>query len=249
MDLLTLRGQRIIRRADLILYADSLVNPEIARLAKPGCEVLGSAGMALDEIVGRMVAAARAGWIVARVHSGDPSVFGAIHEQMAALRAEGISYAVVPGVSSLFGAAAALGVELTVPQLCQTVIISRAEGRAQVPERERLRDLAAHRATMAIFLSVSLVEEVVAQLVAGGYPPSTPAAVVYRASWPEQQIIRGALAEIAKAAHDSGIARQALILVGEALSLGQGSERAASSQLYDPAFGHSCRAANRVGEG
>ena len=241
LDLLTLRAQRIIQRADLVLYADSLVDPAIATLAKPGAEVVGSADLTLDEIVGRMVAAAKAGLVVARVHSGDPSIFGAIHEQMAALEAAGVGYVIVPGVSSLFAAAAALGVELTVPGISQTVIISRAAGRTPVPERERLRDLAAHRATLAIFLSAGMVEEVVAQLVEGGFAPSTPAAVVYRATWPDQQIVRGVLREMCEAVPTRGIARQAIILVGDALSPSHRRDRPATSRLYDPAFGHGRR--------
>lgn len=249
LDLLTLRAQRIIEQADLILYADSLVNPEIVTLAKPGAEALGTADMTLDELVGRMVVAARAGLLVARVHSGDPSIFGAIHEQMAALAAAEIDYAVVPGVSSLFGAAAALGLELTVPGVSQTVIISRTEGRTPVPETEQLRALAAHRATMAIFLSAAMIEQVVAQLIEGGYPAGTPVAVVYRATWPEEQIVRGTLSGIAAAALAAGITRQALILVGDALRAVPGQERGGGSRLYDPAFGHSHRAPRTVREG
>lgn len=249
LDLLTVRAQRIIARADLILYADSLVNPEIATLAKPGAVVLGTASMALDEIVARLVAAARAGKLVARVHSGDPSIYGAIREQMAALAAAGIAYAVVPGVSSLFGAAAALGVELTAPEVSQTVIISRAEGRTPVPAPEKLPLLAAHRATLALFLSVALIGDVAAELMEGGYAPSTPVAVVYRATWPEQQIVRGTLVDIVAAVQASGIKRQALILVGEALRPPGEQSPAAQSRLYDPAFGHGYRLERKAGEG
>lgn len=241
LDLLTVRAERILQRADLILYADSLVDPEIAGLAKPGARVVGSAGMALPEIVGRMVGAARAGQLVARVHSGDPSLYGAIREQMVALAAEGIEYAVVPGVSSVFAAAAALGVELTVPEVSQTVILTRAEGRTPVPEGQKLRDLARHGATLAIYLSVGMVEKVVAELLEGGYPPSTPAAVVYRASRPDQRVLRGTLAEMAETVRASGIDRQALILVGDALKPVDGGEASAVSKLYDPAFGHGYR--------
>lgn len=249
LDLLTVRAQRIIERADLVLWADSLVNPEIASLARPGAEVVGTASLALDEIVGRTVEAARVGKLVARVHSGDPSVFGAIREQMAVLRAAGVSYLVVPGVSSLFGAAAELGVELTVPEVSQTVIITRAAGRTPVPEREGLRELAAHRCTLALYLSVGMVESIVAELVEGGYPPATPAAVVYRATWPDQRIVRGTLAGLDEAARASGITRQALVLVGEALREIPAGEPAATSRLYDPAFGHGYRVSRTAGEG
>ena len=241
LDLLTVRAQRILEGADLILYADSLVNPEIATLAKPEAEVVGSAGMALNEIVQRMVDAARAGRIVARVHSGDPSIFGAIREQMERLVAASVSYTVVPGVSSLFAAAAALGVEFTAPGVIQTVIIGRAEGRTPVPESQRLEGLAAHRATLAVYLSVGSIEKVVADLIRGGYDEETSAAVVYRASWPDQRILRGTLAGIAEAVRAAGIERQALVLVGEALRpVGEPGERR-TSLLYDPTFGHGWR--------
>ncbi len=244
LDLLTVRARRILQEADLILYADSLVNPEIATLARPGAEVVGSAGLTLGEMSGRMIEASRAGRLVARVHSGDPSVYGAIREQMVALSAARVRYAVVPGVTSLFGAAAALGVELTVPEVSQTIIISRAEGRTPVPERERLRNLAGHRATLAIYLSIGMIEQVVEELREGGYPAETPAAVVYRATWPDQQIIRGTLSGIAGAVRAAGIQRQALILVGEALRLHGEGDAFAASQLYSPDFRHGYRDAS-----
>jgi precorrin-4 methylase len=160
---------------------------------------------------------------------------------MAALDAAGLSYEIVPGVSSLFGAAAALGVELTLPTVCQSVIISRMAGRTPVPERESLRALAGHGATMAIFLSAALIDEVVAELIAGGCPPETPAAVVYRATWPDEQIVRTCLAELALAMRAAGITRQALVLVGEALRRRQADGESRASLLYDPAFGHGRR--------
>lgn len=241
LDLLTVRAQRILQEVDLILYADSLVSPEIARLAKPGADVLGSASLTLEEIVALMVGAARAGKLVARVHSGDPSIYGAIHEQAAALRAAGVTYEVVPGVSSLFAAAATLGVELTVPGVTQTVIVTRAEGRTLVPEREALRSLAAHRATIALFLSVGMMEKVVGQLMEGGYPASTPVAVVYRASWPDQQTVVGTLSEIAPRVGKTKIDRQAIVLVGDALGSLLGEETGAASQLYSSSFSHGYR--------
>jgi precorrin-4 C11-methyltransferase len=241
LDLMTVRAQRLIQEADLILYADSLVNPEIATLARPEAEVVGSAAMTLEEILDRMIAAARAGRIVARVHSGDPSVYGAIREQMAGLVAAGVGYEVVPGVSSLFGAAAELGIELTVPELSQTIIITRAEGRTPVPDTQRLRGLAAHRATMAIYLSVGSIDAVVAELLEGGYRAETPAAVVYRATWPDQQILRGRLSDIAEAVRASGITRQALILVGDAVRSMNDGVSITTSLLYDPTFDHGYR--------
>ncbi len=244
MDLLTLRAERLIRQADLIIYADSLVNSEIAALAKPGAKVLGSSGMSLDEMVSCMVDAATAGQTVARVHSGDPSIYGAIREQMAALRATGVSYAVVPGVSSVFGAAAALQVELTMPEVSQTVILCRAEDRTPVPDGQGLSELARHGATMAIYLSTGIVERVVAELLQGGYAPETPAAVVYRASWPDEQLVRGTLSDIAEAVRAKGIRRQALILVGDALKTIEEGELAATSLLYAPSFSHGYRTAS-----
>ncbi|MCL4466287.1 MAG: precorrin-4 C(11)-methyltransferase [Chloroflexi bacterium] len=242
LDLLTLRAERLLRRADLILYADSLVNPEITTLAKPGAKVIGTASLALDEIVGLMVEAVGAGRLVARVHSGDPSLYGAIREQMVALRAAGVTYAVVPGVSSLFGAAAALGVELTCPEVSQTVIISRVAGRTPVPEREDLPALATHGTTLVLFLSVAQIDEVVSQLREGGYAADTPAAVVYRATWPDQQIVQAELSALPTAVRASGITHQALILVGDALQAGPGSVPQPASRLYDPSFGHGWRA-------
>ncbi|MHB0870431.1 MAG: precorrin-4 C(11)-methyltransferase [Chloroflexota bacterium] len=244
LDLLTVRAQRILGQADLILYADSLVNLGIASLAKAGAEVAGSSGLTLAEIVGRMVQAARAGRIVARVHSGDPSLYGATREQMAALQAAGVGYEVVPGVSSLFAAAAVLGVELTMPEVSQTVIIGRAEGRTPVPDRQKLRELASHRATMAIYLSAGMIERVVAELLQGGYQEGTPAAVVYRATWPDQRILRGTLSSIPEAVRTARIDRQALILVGDALAPMNDQDRSAASLLYDPAFGHGYRKAS-----
>ncbi len=244
MDLLTLRAERLIRQADLILYADSLVNPEIATLAKPGAEVLGSSGMSLDEMVSRMLEAARAGRIVARVHSGDPSIYGAIREQMEALAAAGVGYAVVPGVSSVLAAAAALQVELTVPEVSQAVILCRAERRTPVPEGQKLPDLARAGATMAIYLGAGLLEQVVAELLQGGYAPETPVAVVYRATWPDERIVRGTLYDIAQAVAAADIRRQALILVGEALRPAERGGVSRSSLLYDPSFSHGYRAAS-----
>jgi precorrin-4/cobalt-precorrin-4 C11-methyltransferase len=172
-ELLTLRASRVLREADVILYADSLVSPVITQFAKPGATVQGTSGLHLEAIVAKMVAAVRAGQIVARVHSGDPTVYGAIHEQMVRLREAGVSYEIIPGVSSVFAAAARLGVECTVPEVVQTLILARCAGRTPMPEKENLRNLAAHQATLGLFLSASHLEEVVAELTAGGYPANT----------------------------------------------------------------------------
>jgi precorrin-4/cobalt-precorrin-4 C11-methyltransferase len=238
-ELLTLRGRRLIGEADLVLYADSLVSPEILAFARPGAEVVPTAELTLETIVERMLAAGRAGQIVARVHSGDPSLYGALHEQLVWLEREGLPYEIVPGVSSAFAAAAVLGAELTVPEVAQTVIFTRLPSRTVGVEGERLRELARHGATMAIFLSVTTIERVVAELLAGGYPPDTPAAVVYRATWPDQQVIRSRLDQIGARTRAAGFKRQALILVGRALDQAiRQSAGALRSRLYAPDHAH-----------
>jgi precorrin-4/cobalt-precorrin-4 C11-methyltransferase len=234
-DLITLRGRRLLDEADLIVYAGSLVNP--ALLADVRGEVHDSAGLDLDRIMELMVPAVRRGRRVVRLHTGDPAIYGAIREQMRRLEAEGIGYEVVPGVSSALAAAAALKCELTVPELTQTVIFTRQAGRTPVPEPERLANLAALQASMCIFLSVAMIGEVVAELVAGGYPPETPAAVVERVSWPGELIVRGTLADIASRVADAGIRKTAMILVGRALDKAGGAE----SLLYAAGFSHGYR--------
>ncbi|MBX6377774.1 MAG: precorrin-4 C(11)-methyltransferase [Clostridia bacterium] len=245
LDLLTVRGRRIIGQADVLVYTDSLVNPDIRQLARADAVIHGSAALTLEEIVTIMVEAARRGLTVARVHSGDPSLFGAVLEQMAALERAGVPFEVVPGVSSLAAAAAALKVELTVPEVSQTVIVTRAEGRTPVPEGEKLRDLARHGATVVLFLSAALIEKAVAELLAGGYPPETPAAVVYRASWPDEKVVRGTLADIAARSRAARVRSQALILVGRCLDPALRREGGPRSRLYDPGFGHGFRRARR----
>lgn len=244
-DLITVRGRAIIEQADLVLYADSLVQASVAGLArKPTARIIGSAELHLAELVALMVEAAQAGQVVARVHTGDPALYGAIHEQMAALDEHGIPYAIVPGVTAAFAAAARLGVELTVPELTQTVILGRVAGRTPVPEREALPALAAHGASLALYLSIDQIERVVAELLAGGaYTPATPVAVVYRATWPDEQVLTGTLADIAAAVRAAGYTRHALILVGPALRPGRA---AAPSRLYDASFGHGYRSVARA---
>ena len=235
-DLITLRGKAILERADVVIWADSLVNPEVLGWARPNANVHASSAMTLEEQVAVMVAAASAGRVVARLHTGDPAFYGAINEQMRALDAAGVTYAIVPGVSSVSAAAAALGTELTAPEVSQTVILTRAAGRTPVPAAEALSGLAGHQATLVLFLSAGLAERAVADLIAGGYPPETPAAVVYRASWPDEMIVRVPLAELPGALRAAGISRQALILVGQALAAPE-----KSSLLYDPGFSHGWR--------
>jgi precorrin-4/cobalt-precorrin-4 C11-methyltransferase len=235
-ELLTLKGRRLLDQADLIIFAGSLVNP--ALLAGVKAEIHDSAGLTLDEIVALMVAAHGQGRRVVRLHTGDPAIFGAVKEQMAGLDRANIPYEVVPGVSSMAAAAAALKAELTLPELSQTVIITRQAGRTPVPEGEDLASLASHQATMMIFLSVGLIEQVVAELMAGGYPAATPVAVVAKASWPEEQVIRGDLAGISHLVRAAKISKTAIIAVGRVF--GQG-ELQAVSKLYDAEFTHGFR--------
>lgn len=242
LKLLTVKGKEVIEKADVIIYADSLVNPEIRSLAKKGARIYGSSSLTLEEITEIVLRAAREGKMVARVHSGDPSIYGAISEQMAMLDDGGIEYEVVPGVSSLGAAAASLKVELTFPEVSQTIIITRKEGRTPVPRREKLKDLAAHRSTLAIFLSAGMIREVVEDLLEGGYPGDTPAAVVKRASWPDEQVCRAPLEKLAGEVERAGIKEQALILVGQALGQ-ENSRKGPRSRLYSKDFSHGFRKA------
>lgn len=237
-DLITVRGKRIIGEADVIIYADSLVSPELCASAKDGAQIHKSSSLTLDEITALIVSAVAEGKTVVRLHTGDPAIFGAIQEQMVALDKRGIEYEIVPGVSSLFASAAALRAELTVPEVAQTVIITRMEGRTPVPELEALRSLAAHRTTLAIFLSASMVESVVAELLAGGYTPDTPAALVYKATWDDEVVLRATLDTLAERVKAAGISRHAIILVGEFLNAKEGDHR---SKLYDGSFKHGYR--------
>ena len=230
-DLITVRGARLLGQADVIVYAGSLVNPQLLSYAKEGCEIHNSAKMTLEEVVDVMAKAHFLGKNVVRLHTGDPSIYGAIREQMDALRQKNIPFEVVPGVSSFCGAAAALQAEYTLPGVSQTVIITRAAGRTSVPEKENIRSLAAHRATMAIFLSAGLLEQLTEDLVEGGYPPETPAAIVYKATWPDEKVCICQVSTLAETAQKEGINKTALILVGD--FLGQQYDR---SLLYHPNF-------------
>jgi precorrin-4 C11-methyltransferase len=240
-ELLTVKAKRLIETADVVVWADSLVHPDVAALARADADVLGSSALTLEQITDTLVAASRAGKTVARVQSGDPSLYGAIHEQQVLLEHERVPYEIVPGVSSAFAAAALLDAELTVPDVAQTVIFTRVANRTTtVPSGERLRELARHGATLVIFLSASVIEKVVEELQTGGYTAETPAAVVYRATWEDQQILRGTLADIAPAARAARITKQALILVGPALdpTLRQHAAATARSHLYRPDYTH-----------
>lgn len=236
-DLLTIKGKKIIDRADVIIYAGSLVNKEILKDAKADAAIYNSAAMTLEEVLAVMQKAEADGLVTARVHTGDPSVFGAHREQMDALKQLGIPYEVIPGVSSFVAAAAALKKEYTLPGVSQTVILTRMEGRTAMPPKESIRDLARHNATMVIFLSVGMIDRLAAELMQE-YRPDTSAAVVYKASWENQKIVQGTLSDIARKVTDAGIKKTALIVVGDFLG-----EEYELSRLYDKTFSHEYRRA------
>ncbi len=237
-ELITLKGQRALARADLVLFTGSLLPPELLTWCRPEAVLVDTATLDLEAIAGRMISAHENGLRVVRLHTGDPSLYSAIHEQIILLRRAQVPYQIIPGVTAGAAAAATLGRELTVPELTQTVIYTRAAGRTPVPPAESLASLATHQATLVIYLSIHLLEAVVEQLLPH-YGPQTPVAVVYRASWPDEQIIQGTLATIPAMVREAGIRRQALILVGPALA----PEEAGRSKLYDPTFGHGYREA------
>lgn len=234
-ELITMKGRRLLDTADLVVYAGSLVNSALLTGIRAECH--DSAPLDLEAIMQLLARGYEKGQRVVRLHTGDPTMYGAIREQMQWLDVRGIPYQVVPGVSSAFASAAALKVEMTVPEVTQTVILTRQAGRTPVPERESLRSLARIQATMCIFLSVSMMDSVVADLLAGGYPETTPVAVVEKASWPDERIVRGVLADIAERVRNAQIRKTAMILVGPALA----PEHAAVSRLYDAAFSHEYR--------
>ncbi|HCE67063.1 MAG: precorrin-4 C(11)-methyltransferase [Geobacteraceae bacterium GWC2_55_20] len=239
-DLITVRGARLLRHADVVIFAGSLVDLKLVQLYATKADVFDSAGMTLGEVITVMMDAIAAGRSVVRLHTGDPSIYGAIQEQMEALDRIGVTYQVVPGVTSAFAAAAALKQELTLPELSQTVIFTRVEGRTPVPERERLTEIARIGATLVIYLSVGMIEKVVEQLLQGAYTDSTAAAIVCRASWEDEQIILGSLADIAAKVREAGIDRQALIIVGDVLAARREGLKA-RSLLYDDGFSHGYR--------
>lgn len=255
-ELLTIKAKRIIESADVIIYADSLVHPSIVESAKPGADVHGSKEMTLPEIMKLTVDAVTQGKMVARVQSGDPAIYGAMVEQMRVLESEGIEYEVIPGVSSAFAAAAVLKTELTVPEISQTVILTRAEGRVAMPPKEQLKDLAAHGCTLVIFMSITRITKIVREFRAAGYAKKTPVAVVYRVGWPDQLVLRGNLSDIATKVREAKITLQALILVGPALDPAlrqpdQPGTGSATSHLYSADYTHQYRRSqsrNKAGE-
>ncbi len=235
-DLITIRGVKHLETADIVIYAGSLVNPQLLEYTKDGCEIFNSASMTLEDVLAVMQRGNAENKKVVRLHTGDPSIYGAIREQMDELVKMDIEFDVTPGVSALFGAAASLKAEYTLPDVSQTVIITRMAGRTPVPERENIASLAAHNATMAIYLSTGLLEGLCEELVSGGYSMDTPAAIVYKASWDDEKKIIGTIKELPKMAKENNITKTALILVGN--FLGDAYEK---SKLYDKSFTHEFR--------
>ncbi len=230
-DLITLRGAELLKKADCIIYAGSLVNPALLEMAKEGCEIYNSATMTLEEVLEVMFGMEASGKMTVRLHTGDASLFGAIREQMDALDEKGIAYDDTPGVSSFCGAAAALNAEYTLPGVSQSLIITRMAGRTPVPEKEQLALMAQHQASMVLFLSSGLLNEVQEELLRGGYQADTPAAIVYKATWPDEKVIRCTVGTLAQRGAEEGIRKTALLLIGDFLD--SGYER---SRLYDPTF-------------
>ena len=231
VDLITVRGARLLSEADVVIYAGSLVNPDLLSYTKEGCDIHDSAKMTLEQVIEVIKKAEADGKVTVRLHTGDSSIYGAVREQFDELQGLGIEYDVCPGVSSFCGAAASLKTEYTLPDVSQTVIITRTAGRTPVPERESIRALAAHQSTMVLFLSTSLTERLQADLLAGGYPRNTPVAVVYKATWPEEQIFRCTVDTLHKTVTENGLTKTSLIVVGNCMG-----DKYLRSLPYHPGF-------------
>ncbi len=231
-DLITVRGMRLLQQADVVVYAGSLVNPELLDYAKADCVRYNSAYMTLEEVIGVIEKAEAEQKTTVRLHTGEPSLYGAVREQMDLLEQKGILYESCPGVSACFGAAAALNLEYTLPGISQSLIITRMEGRTPVPEAERIESLAAHHASMAVYLSAGMLGELSRKLIAGGYEADTPAALVYKATWPEEEAYLCKVSELAETAEAHQITKTAVVLVGEAIA----HRRYERSRLYAPDF-------------
>lgn len=239
-DLITVRGMRLLEKADVVIYAGSLVNPELLAYTKEDCKVYNSATMTLEEVLSVMTEAEAAGKMTVRLHTGEPSIYGAIREQMDVLDAKQIPYESCPGVSACFGAAAGLNLEYTLPEVSQSLIITRMEGRTKVPEKESIERFAAHHASMAVYLSTGMLEELSRRLIAGGYEADTPAALVYKATWPEERAFVCTVGTVAQTAAENGITKTALVLVGDVIAHTD-YER---SRLYAPDFSTEFRKAS-----
>ena len=231
-DLITIRGKKFLEEADVIIYAGSLVNPKLLDYAKAGCQIYNSAKMTLEEVLDVMREAEKAEKMTVRLHTGDPCLYGAIREQMDVLDKEGVSYDYCPGVSSFCGAASALNLEYTLPEVSQSVIITRMAGRTPVPEKESIESFAAHQATMVVFLSTGMLEELSRRLIEGGYTADTPAAIVYKATWPEQKTFVCTVGTLAKTAAENNITKTALMIIGDTVAAAHYDR----SKLYDPEF-------------
>lgn len=237
-ELITLKGYRLLQQAQVVIYAGSLINTELLAYCPEGAECHDSAELHLEQIIDLMEAGVKAGKTVVRLQTGDVSLYGSVREQGEVLTGRGIPWKVVPGVSAFLGAAAELGVEYTVPEVSQSLVITRLEGRTPVPPLEQLESFAAHQTSMAIYLSVQRINRVAERLIEGGYPADTPVAVIYKATWPESQTVRGTLTDIADKVRDAGIRKTALILVGKFLG-----EEYHYSRLYAADFSHEYRKA------
>lgn len=231
-DLITVRGKNFLEEADIIIYAGSLVNPQLLDYAKEGAEVFNSAAMTLEEVLAVMYSAEAEGKMTVRLHTGDPSLYGAIREQMDHLDEKGICYDSCPGVSSFCGAASALNLEYTLPNVSQSVIITRMAGRTPVPSKESIESFAAHQATMVVFLSTGMLEELTARLIAGGYTKDTPAAIVYKATWKDEKKVVCTVGTLAETAKKENITKTALMIIGDVVT----HNRYDRSELYNPAF-------------
>ena len=242
VDLITVRGMRLLEQADVIIYAGSLVNPELLQYANKDCEIHDSAKMTLEEVLIVMQKAEAEGKITVRLHTGEPSIYGAVREQMDELDRLGISYESCPGVSACFGAAASLNLEYTLPGISQSLIITRMEGRTQVPEKESIESFAAHQASMAIYLSTGMLKELSERLVAGGYRKETPAALVYKATWPEEEAYICTIETLYDTAKEHGITKTALVLVGDVIT----HQNYKKSRLYAADFSTEFRQAKEM---
>ena len=231
VDLITIRGAKLLGEADVVIYAGSLVNPDLLHYCKEGCEIHDSAKMTLEQVIAVIKEAEAAQKTTVRLHTGDSSIFGAVREQFDELITLGIEYDVCPGVSSFCGAASSLKTEYTLPDVSQTVIITRSAGRTPVPERQSIASLAAHQATMVLFLSTSLTEKLQSELLSGGYPGETPVAVVYKATWPEEKIFRCTVDTLHKTVTENGLTKTSLIIVGNCMG-----DKYVRSLLYHPGF-------------
>lgn len=240
VDLITVRGARLLKEADVVIYAGSLVNPDVLSYTSEGCQIYNSAEMTLEQVLEVVKTAEAAGKTTVRLHTGDSSIYGAVREQFDELDELGIDYDVFPGVSAFCGAAAALRAEYTLPDVSQTVIITRTAGRTPVPERESIRSLAAHQSTMVLFLSTKLTDKLQAELLEGGYSGSTPVAVVYKATWPEEKIFRCTVDTLHKTVTENGLTKTALIIVGGCMG-----EEYTRSRLYAPEFSTEFREASK----